>query len=420
MSLLVIQIPSKPRLRARGLRQGADGDKPQSAVIEFAHVWSSDGRQVDRHGRCAPALMPKADQVVAVVGDADISWHKLLIPKAPPNRMRAALAGMMEEVLLDDAVLAHYALGPQAKPGEVGSVAVTDRRWLSSELESLELANLSIDRVVPVAWPVEPALGHFTTAGSADDSGDNVNLSWADGNGVAALSLQGGLARALLPQTLAPEVRFSATPAAAAAAEAWLGAPVSVLTENERLLEAANSPWNLRQFELLRRHKGTRALRDSWRSFLGPQWRPVRFGLVALLAVQLIGLNLWASHLNSQVADKRAEMVNLLQTSFPQVTGVLDAPLQMQREVQTLQVLAGKPGAADLEPMMLAAAAAWPVGKPPVENLRFEPGQLSLPAAEWRPEEIERFSSQMQAIGYTVTVAEGRIQLTQAGRRGSS
>ncbi len=420
MSLLVIQIPSKPRLRARGHRNGSSADAVEApAVAEYAHAWSSDGRQVERHGRTAPSLMPKADSVVAVLADVDISWHRLLIPKAPANRMRAALAGMMEEVLLDDAERAHYAMGPASKAGEIGMVAVTDGRWLSEQLALLDRANLPVDRVVPASWPVEPAVGHFTTAAADGGSGNAINLSWADSNGVAVLDLQGSLARALLPAVMPAEVQFSASPAAAAAAEAWLGAPVSLLTEQERMLQATTSPWNLRQFELARRHKGSRALRDGWRTLLGPAWRPARIGLAVLLLVQLVGLNLWAAQLRAQVRDKKTEMVSVLQTTFPQVTGVLDAPVQMRREVQTLRALAGIPGPADLEPLMFAAAAAWPAGKPPAETVRFEPGRLSLPAADWRPDEIQRFNAQLQASGYSAVVADGRLQLGPMPGRGS-
>lgn len=413
MSLLVIQIPPKPRQRARGQRVGPDSATTLPPSAEFHHVWSSDGRQPDRFGRCAPALMPKADSVIAVVSDTDVSWHRLLIPKAAPNRLRAALAGLMEEVLLEDTANAHFSLGPQSRPGEIGLVAVTDRRWLSAELAALEQANQSVDRVAPGAWPVDPPAGHFFMADAADETDSGIRLSWADANGVAVLGLQGGLARALLPTTPAPETRFSASPAAAATAEQWLGAPVSLMTENERLLQAANSSWNLRQFDLARRHKSSRALRDIWRLVLGPAWRPFRIGLAALLVVQLIGLNAWAAHLKSQINTKRAQTVSLLQATFPQITGVLDAPLQMRREVQTLRTIAGKPGGSDLEPLLSVAAAAWPAGKPPAEMLRYEPGRLSFAAPGWTPAEIDSFRSQLRASGYAVVAADGQLQLTQ-------
>ncbi len=166
----------------------------------------------DRHGRGAAAMMPKADSVIAVLADVDVSWHRLLIPKAPGNRLRAALAGMMEEVLLDDTEQAHFALGPDARPGEIGLVAVTNGRWLGEQLAILDRANLTVDRIAPMAWPSDPPNGHFTVTGDEGGAGGAITLSWADGNGVAVLDVQGGLARALLPLELPPEVHFSATP----------------------------------------------------------------------------------------------------------------------------------------------------------------------------------------------------------------
>lgn len=422
MSLLVIQIPPKPRLHARDMRSGtgADAHAPSG---EFCYVWSPDGRQVGRNGCTGPALLPKADSVVAVVSNTDLGWHRVLVPKAPPARLRAALVGVMEELLLDDGELTHLALAPQAKPGETAWVAAAHRGWLGGELAALEAAQVFVDRVVPAAWPGEPALGHFDIVpGGAGDSGSDgaLSLTWVDAEGVATLELQGGLARAMLPQPLPAEARFSATPAAAAAAEAWLSAPVSLQTANERLLQSAVSPWDLRQFELVRRHRGTRALRDAWRALLGPDWRPVRYGIAALLVVQLLGLNLWAWQLRRQVSDKQAKLVSVLQTTFPQVRAVLDAPLQMEREVQTLRSQAGKAGDTDLEPLMLAAAAAWPLGRPPVDALRYEPGRLSLSAVGWAADEVDRFRAQLRGGGYAVEQAEGRLNISRVSRAAAS
>ena len=92
------------------------------------------------------------------------------------------------------------------------------------------------------------------------------------------MRLQGGLARALVPSPAPPETRWSATPGAVAAAEQWLGGPVRVMPPGQRLLQAARSLWNLRQFELARRNRSMRALRDSARKFFSPEWRPVRWG----------------------------------------------------------------------------------------------------------------------------------------------
>jgi general secretion pathway protein L len=139
----------------------------------------------------------------------------------------------------------------------------------------------------------------------------------------------------------------------------------------------------------------------------------MRYGLIALVAVQIIGLNLWAAHQRSAVEGKRQAMVKLLQAAHPQVRGVLDAPLQMQRETDTLRAAAGKPGDTDLEPMMQAAASAWPGDRPPVDNLRYEPGKLSLSAAGWAPEQIEQFRIQLRPSGWHVESVNGNLVVTR-------
>ena len=176
--------------------------------------------------------------------------------------------------------------------------------------------------------------------------------------------------------------------------------------------------WNLRQFELARRSKGIRALRDGLRSLRSPAWRPLRYGLVALVVTQLIGLNAWAWHLRSTLDARRAAQVALLQATFPQVRAVLDAPLQMRREVASLRTAAGKPDEADLEPLLQAAAAVWPADLAAVESVRFEPGRLTLSASSWDAAQIEQFRAQLRPQGLQLEAVDGRLVLSRVARGG--
>ena len=76
-----------------------------------------------------------------------------------------------------------------------------------------------------------------------------------------------------------------------------------------------------------------------------------------------------------------------------------DAAAVMLRETQALRTLAGKAGDSDLEPMLQAAAAAWPGERPPVENVRFEPGKLTLAASGWSDAQIEQFRTVLRPAG---------------------
>ena len=410
MPTLVICLPPRPRLRTRS---AAPAVVEASGAEEFDYLFTNDGFTIQSRGRCASSLLPKADNVIAVVGDADVAWHQITVPKAPSARLRAALAGVLEESLLEDAEDTCFALAPGAVAGQPTWVAAIHRSWLAERLGQLERRKVFVDRVVPLSWPDDLPRGHFSEAADTE-SKEDVELTWAHAQGVVMLRLQGGLARALLPQPLPPETRWSADPEVATFAERWLGSSVSVLTGGERALQATRTLWNLRQFDMAARHRGTRTARDLLRRCMSPAWRPVRHGVAALVAVQVIGLNLWAWHQSAELTTRRQSMVTLLQTSFPQVRAVLDAPLQMQREVDVLRALAGKPTELDFEVQLQAAASAWPGGQPPVGNLRFEAGRLTLAAAGWTDAEIDQFRAHLQPAGWQVDASEGRVVLSRS------
>jgi general secretion pathway protein L len=422
MSTLVVQIPQRQRLHATGAR-GTPAEV-SGLGTEYQHVTSADGIALGAQGQCAASLLPKATTVVAVLADADVSWHRITLPKAPPARLRAALGGLLEEALLEDADDVHLALAPAAVAGQSTWVAAVSRRWLRAELAALEKADVFVDRVVPMSWPDDPPIGHFAeTQVDPDGPTHGIALNWAHPDGVASVRLQGGLARALVPSPAPPETRWSATPGAVAAAEQWLGAPVRVMAPGQRLLQSARSLWNLRQFDLARRTRGGRALRDSARKLFSPEWRAVRYGVAALALAHIVGLNLWAWHQRDAIAKKQAAMQALVKASYPNASALdiqRDADAVLQREAQALRTLAGKPGDTDLEPMLQAAASAWPADRPAVDTLRFEPGRLTLSAPGWSAPQIDQFRSVLRPAGWQVEASEGRLVLSRAPLGGRS
>jgi general secretion pathway protein L len=407
MSVLVVLVPPRARLSAH----------TSDAVAEegYAYMLSDDGLQVSAQGRAAPALWPRADSVVAVLADGDVSWQRLTLPKAPASRLRAALGGLLEEQLLEEDESVHLAVAPGGTAGAPTWIAVADKAWLRGVLDEIERAGPVVDRVVPSAWPGDTPTGHFFAATAAPAGIGDVMLSHADEQGLVLLRLQGSLARTLQPRFTAAAARWTATPAVAAPAERWLGASVNLLGEGERALQAARSLWNLRQFDLAPRRRGTRALGDAWRHLRSPVWRPVRLGLAALLALQVLGLNAYAWQQRQAVAERRQAQEALLRGTFPGVRAVLDAPLQMQRETETLRAAAGRAGQDDLEALLGAAAAAWPEGLGPLHTVRFEPGRLSFSAPGWTESQLQQFRERLRASGLAVESAEGRVTLRRAG-----
>lgn len=402
MSILIVLVP--PRARA------AAGGEPVAAADTRSTAWpwllSVDGRSVAAQGEGGVAEWPPSDETVAVLADTDVAWLQAPLPKAPAARLPQALLGLLEERLLDEQP--HFALAPGAVAGQDGWIAVVDRPWLAATLQALEAAGRAPQRVVPLLQPTQTPQGHF----SADPLDANrLRLAWSDARGAVALSVDGGLARSLVDTAGA---RWSAAPACAAAAQAWLGHPVAALGDGERLLRAAAGGWNLRQFGLAARRHGSARLAHAWRGFRGPGWRPVRLGLLALLALNLAGLNAWAWQQQAALSVRRQSMVDLLRQTHPQLRAILDPVLQMDRETDRLRAAAGQPGEDDLETLLAVAAAAWPDDEPPVRELQFEPGRLVLAIEGWDAARSAALRDQLAPAGWRVDAEGGRLTLRRA------
>ncbi|RVT53398.1 type II secretion system protein GspL [Rubrivivax albus] len=398
MSVLAVLIPPRQR--------DADAAAATSRS-DWAWVLSVDGRSVARQGQGAPASWPAADEVVAVLAEADVAWLPATLPRAPASRLPQALLGLLEDQLLDDDV--HFAVAPGSSAGQATWVAVVDRPWLSAALQALDTAGRPAVRAVPLLQPAaSPPRGHFLPG---RDDAERLHLAWSDARGAAWLSLDGTLARGLAATAGA---QWTAAPACAGAAEAWLGHPVAALGDGERVLQAVAGGWNLRQFGLAPRHRGAGRLKDGWRRFLMPAWRPVHIGLLGLLAVNLVGLNAWAWQQQRALGERRQAMVGLLREAHPQVRAVLDAPLQMKRETDRLRAAAGQPGDDDLETLLGVAAAAWPDDEPPVAALQFEPGRLVLDIDGWDEVRIAEFRDLVQPAGWQVSTEGTQLTLRRA------
>ena len=417
MSTLVLLFPPRTRFRA----QGADASGAAPTHAEYDYFVTPDGVSISDQGRCSAAKLPRADTVLGMTPDSALSWFNVNLPKAGRARLRAALAGLMEEMLLDDPEQLHFAIEPGAAGGSKSWVAVLHKAWLVDHLAALEAAHVFVDRVVPVSWPQSPPLGHFygfelSEAGLTGQIG----LRWSSADGVADLRLDGSLVRKLFVSAAMPAADWTATPAAAEAAEAWLGSRVSVVAPAQHYLKAVNSPWNLRQFDLAPRARGVRALRQLYRGAMHRAWRPVRMGLVGLVVVQLVGITLWAWRQRASLDARRTAIEQVLRKTHPQVRAVLDPEVQMQRETALLRAAAGRPGADDLESLLGAAASAWPADRGPVDGLSFEPGRLTLSSNGWRNDQIEAFRGALHTEGWQLDASEGRFVVSRAqGKQGA-
>ena len=364
-----------------------------TALLDWAT--STDGQLVLDHGDCAASLLPRDDDVVLVLPPRAVSWHRLALPKVASARLRAVLDGLLEDRVLSDTTELHYALEPGGKSGQTVWVAACQKAWLQSWLQALEAAGRPVSRIAPAVWPL-PASAHTTpdnpTAPSlhwAHDEGGQAWMASANPLGVSCTPLRdtGSNGKnepalsALQPthsSTPTEATLWLADPAVASLAERALDQRVELVPRPQWLLRSAQSDWNLAQFDLslssgARRGQRIKQQLRRWRS--APAWRPARWGLAALVAVQLVGLNGAAWSERRSLDAKQQALRQALQQGFPQVSLVLDAPLQMRRELTRLQQASGTLTAGDLETMLGALAQAAPGDLPLPSTLGFAPGE---------------------------------------------
>ena len=393
---------------------------------EYAYTLTADGHSALQHATAPAALLPEptrpGGEVVAVVPARALSWQRVTMPAGVPlgagqqtPRLRSVLEGLLEDRVLDDASQLHFALQPgaqsRAQAGEPVWVAVCDRAWLREHLQALEAAGRRVARGQPELCALgTPEEAYVVLTGHGAEQG------------VAVLPLTPmalTLARTGLPAAEAGEdqaLMVRAEPAVAALAERTLGQQgqrIALHTTSQRALDAARGDWDLAQFDLSST-SSTRALRKVGSALIAalyaPQWRAARWGAGVLVVAHLVGLNAWAWQERQALTAKQASVRNTLTQTFPKVQVVVDAPVQMERELAQLRQAAGSVSARDLEPLLAAAGAALPDGRLP-SSIEYTPGELRLRGVTLAPDEESVVSGRLQAAGYRARMDDGSLLL---------
>ena len=202
----------------------------------------------------------------------------------------------------------------------------------------------------------------------------------------------------------------------AALAERLLGRPVQLHTSSDRAVLAARSRWDLAQFDLSSSGR-TRALRKvgtlAGAMLQAPQWRAARWSAAALVLAHLVGLNVWAWQERQALATTQAAVRSALTETFPQVKVVVDAPVQMERELALLRQSAGSLSPRDLEPLLAAAAGALPPTWQ-ASSIDYTPGELRLGGPPLSEQEHTAAHSSARASGYTLHT-EGNTLVLRPG-----
>jgi len=336
------------------------------AAAGYAHV-HSDGHSVQRSATGAAAtLSTHAGEVVAVVPHSRLAWLRVQLPPASHGtRLQSVLQGLLEDRLLDDPQQLHIVLAPDAETtarlGGETLVAVCDKPWLREAMAPLQAAGLTVQRIVPELSPTDKPV--LQVMGEPEHSQSLLCHT----HGVTLLPPNTAQWRAFA-ELSQDDLKIQAEPAMVARVQSTLQRQPMLQTAAQRWVKSSQSAWDLAQGEWAqgRAQRAQRFVLDAWQTLWhAPAWKPVRWGVLTLIALQVLGLNALAWQESSALNAQQASLQNILKITFPSVTLVIDAPLQMQREVDALQQKSGTASSVDLEPLLAALAGVLPAGQTP-------------------------------------------------------
>ena len=433
---VAIRLP--PRRVAMNAAGSVERVSVSCDVIAFSGTRAEPARVV-AWDALASAL-PRGTRVVLLVAAEDVTFTSADVPPLSGLRLREALPNLVEDQTVGDVGGLHVALGHDDGTGDRFDekrgdgkrargnrmLAVIDRHWLAAMQVDVLRAGHRVAAIVPESLAVPLAEGAWSLA-AVGATGGSASRCWLRSGVQQAIPLSDNLPSAIATATaLLRQVTGTARPrqldlyATSASKEgAAIGAGVDARTIGEALAsslavplhDAGGDPF----VEWLAR-RGPEGAYGAPMSLLafdraegGAQWARWRIAaalVVAIVAVQIIGMQWQWAGLKREARALRDEQNKSLTTAFPDTRVVLDAPLQMTRNLAALRASSGRSDPADFS-MMMAASARIFAGLPSnalrgtdyearALRLRFAPGLAS------GPDERERLIAQALQEGYVL------------------
>jgi general secretion pathway protein L len=132
--------------------------------------------------------------------------------------------------------------------------------------------------------------------------------------------------------------------------------------------------------------------------------------LAALLLTHLLGLNALAWKERSLIEEKTAAIRALFVQTFPEVKVVVDAPLQMEREVMALRQATGQAGGAGLVDALTHVARMAP-GFQPLDAMELIGAEVRLKGPTLSADKTAAMLTQLSTQGWQARLQGERLVL---------
>lgn len=356
-------------------------------------------------GMATLAMMPKGHECIAIVAADRVLSIAATLPPGGRRRWQKVLPYAAEEFTLADPEENHVVPGPVLANGR-HMLAIVDKAWLKRLVEAAHSAKLSMRSMVAEtflpslssnSWTVvwDGGSGFFKSgevSGAALDIGDADTLPLA-----LRLSLE---VATQIPKKI--EIRFPYD----------VAEERRVLPKWSGLQLVTGADWDWRRtviasdaVNLLWGDFAPSAKIQSW----WPNLRPAVFLALGVLFIEMLGTNLEWAMLHNEKNQQIKAMQHTFRTTFGDAVTLVNAPLQMQRNLAELRHDAGLPDTRDFLPLLGLASpslAALPMGS--VVAMHYEATRLDLDIRLARRDDFLKLKQHMQNNGLSIRIGEIR------------
>ncbi len=378
---------------------------------------SNESGAILQQGLSPLAMIPRNADCIGILAADRVLIFTTVKPPGNKRRWQNALPFIAEEYSLTDPDDIHAVPATGTAPDTI-AVSVTAKSWLRQIMTAATDTGLPLRRlIVETLMPVLPA--------------DSWTMVWNGQNGFLRTSQATGLAldngnsqtpplALLLSLTAAGinlprqiELRFAepatvlpswdlSVPLIAGEHWDWRCAPIN--ESNLNLLQGNLSP-PIRLFDGLSR------------------LRPALFILLAALTIEIIGTHIEWVQLAHEKRTLTQQIENIFHGTFCDDSTLVDAPLQMQRNLAALRHAAGVPDSTDFLPLLDSAAPALGAT---VKNMNYESGKLSVDIKLAKSADFAALEKKLRNCGLKVFTSdmhdlgdgtEAKLTLSQEGLR---
>jgi general secretion pathway protein L len=355
LSTLYIRLPSK----------AAADHAPHWTALACPFAWVSNGDAIEREGveplSDMAAMAAKAQRVVLLLAASDVTVLRVQVPPLSPAKLRAALPNLVEDQLISDP--AESAVVAGVATDGLRTVAVVNRGWLEILIKTLHTLGARHLMALPaqLCLPYQEGVVSAAVTEQGGDVDVTLRLAEQDGIGLPMASESPESEAQEVVQTicaLVPEAPITLY-VPQAAASTYQATVNDMLALDQRVTVYADnwSRWiaGVRQAGIdLMLGVGAATPTINWRA-----WRwPVALA-VAVLVINIIGLNVDWLRMRREADGLRVAMIQTYRNAYPKDPVVIDPIAQIRQKIAAAKHDAGQTAPDDFTALAANFGEAW-------------------------------------------------------------